>query len=65
MTPAKTLRAPFYILNVQFRTSEVLANFDNALHANVDILFYNEDVDKVRFIANQRHFLSVDFDKIN
>ena len=47
MTPAKTLRAPFYILNVQFRTSEVLANFDNALHANVDILFYNEDVDKV------------------
>ena len=25
---------------------------DNALHTNDDILFYNEDFDKVTFIAN-------------
>ena len=39
--------------------------FYNALHANDDILFYNEDFDKVTFIANQRHILAVDLDKIN
>ena len=45
--------------------SKKLENFDNALHANDDILFYNEDFDKITFIANQRHVLFVDFDKIN
>ena len=29
------------------------------------IYFYNEDFDKVTFIANQRHILPVDLDKIN
>ena len=43
----------------------MLGNFDNALHANNNILFYNEDFDKITFIANQRHVLFVDFDKIN
>ena len=35
------------------------------IHANDDILFYNEDFDKVIFIANQRHILAIDLDKIN
>ena len=48
-----------------FVTSKMLENFDNALHANDDILFYNEDFDKVTFIANQKHILAVDLDKIN
>ena len=39
--------------------------FLNALHTNDDILFYNEDFDKVTFIANNRHILVVDLDKIN
>ena len=29
------------------------------------MLFYNEDFDNVTFIANQRHILSVDLDKVN
>ena len=29
------------------------------------LLFFNEDFDKVTFIANQRHILGVDLDKIN
>ena len=39
--------------------------FLNALHTNDDILFYNEDFDKVTFIANNRHILVVDLEKIN
>ena len=46
-------------------TSKMLENLDNVVHANDDILFYNEDFDKVAFIANQRHILAVDLDKIN
>ena len=42
----------------------MLEKLDNALHTNDDILFYNEDFDKVTFIANQRHILAVDLDKI-
>ena len=38
---------------------------DNAIHANVDTLFYNKDFEKVTFIANQRHILTVDLVKIN
>ena len=34
------------------------------MHAN-DILFYNEDFNKVTFIANQEHILAVDLDEIN
>ena len=48
-----------------FVTSKMLEKFDNALHANDDILFYNEDFDKVTFIANQKHILVVDLQKIN
>ena len=47
-----------------FVTSKMLEKFDNALHANGDILFYsyNKDFDKVTFIANQRHILDIDLD---
>ena len=38
-------------------TSKLLETFDNALHSNDDILFYNEDFDKASFIANQLLFL--------
>ena len=40
-----------------FVTRKIL---DNALHANDDILFYNEDFDKAIFVTNQRHILAVD-----
>ena len=39
--------------------AKCLKKFDNTLHAKDDILFYNEDLDKVTFIANQRHVLVV------
>ena len=42
-----------------FVSSKMLEKFDNTLHAKDDILFYNEDLDKVTFIANQRHVLVV------
>ena len=43
----------------------MLEKSDNALHANDDILFYNEDFDKVTFIACERHILAADLAKIN
>ena len=36
-----------------FVTSKMLEKLDDALHANDDILFYNEDFDKAGFIFNQ------------
>ena len=48
-----------------FVTSTIFNKLDNALHANDDTLFYDEDFDKVTFIANQRHILVVDIDKNN
>ena len=48
-----------------FATSKILEKSDNALHANDDIFFYNEDFDKVTFIPNRKHILAVDLDKIN
>ena len=48
-----------------FLTSEMLEKLDNALHANDDILFYNEDFDKVTLFACHRHILAVDLDKVN
>ena len=39
--------------------------FGSTLHVNDDILFFNEDFDKVTFIANERHIIPVDLDKIN
>ena len=43
----------------------MLEKLDNALHANDDMLFYNEDFDKVTFIANQTNNFAVDLDKVN
>ena len=34
-------------------TRKMLEKLDNASHANDDTLFYNQDFDKVRLIANQ------------
>ena len=47
-----------------FGTCKMLEKCDNSLHANDDILFYNEDFNKVTFIANKRHILAVELDKI-
>ena len=43
----------------------MIEKFDNALHAHDDILLFNEDFDKVTFVANQRDILAVDLDEIN
>ena len=48
-----------------FVTSKMLEKFHNVLHNNDDILFYNEDFDKVTFIANKKHIFAVDLEKIN
>ena len=48
-----------------FVTSKMFERLDNTLHAKDDILFYNEHFEKVTFIANQRHILAIDLDKIN
>ena len=48
-----------------FVTSKMLKKFDNALHTNDGILFYNEGFDKFMFVADQRHILAVDLDKVN
>ena len=48
-----------------FVTSKMLAKFDDALRTNDDILFFNEDFDKVTYIANQRHILAVNHEKLN
>ena len=37
---------------------------DNASHANDNMFFYNEDFNKVTFIACQRQILAADLDKI-
>lgn len=43
----------------------MLEEFDNALHPNDEILFFNENFNKVPFIASQRYILAVGLDKIN
>ena len=48
-----------------FVTSKMPEKFDNALHANDDIVFYNEDFNKITIITNQRHMHPPDLDKIN
>ena len=48
-----------------FLTSKMLKKFHNVLLANDKILFFNEDFNKVTFIAHQRYILAVDLDKIN
>ena len=47
-----------------FVKSKMLENFDNA-YTLMMIYSYNEHFGKVTFIANQRHILAVDLDKIN
>ena len=48
-----------------FVTSKMLEEFDKDLLANDCILFFNEDFNKVPYIANQKHIPAVDLDKIN
>lgn len=48
-----------------FVTRKMLENFHDALSANDDIFFLDEDFSKVTFFANQMGFLGVDLDKIN
>ena len=48
-----------------FVTRYRLEKFDNALHSNNDILFYNKDFDQATFIANQIHILAAYLEKIN
>ena len=43
----------------------MLEEFDNALHPSDEILFFNENFNKVPFIASQRYILAVGLDKIN
>ena len=43
----------------------MLELFHDALNANYDILFFDEDFRKVKFLANEMGFLGVDLDKIN
>ena len=45
-----------------FVTSKTTEKLDNVLHANDDILFHNDNFEKITFIANQRHILAVDLD---
>ena len=47
-----------------FFIRKMLEKLNNAFHANDDTLFYNEDFDKVKFIAYQRHILASDLDEI-
>ena len=42
---------PLKFISDWFVTSKIIKEIDNALHADDDILFYNEDFDKVTFIA--------------
>ena len=44
---------------------KMLKKFHDALNANDDILFFDEDFSKVSFSANQMGILDVDLDKIN
>ena len=46
--------------NKKFKTC-----FYDLKYNTTDILFYNEDFDKVTLIAKQRHIVAVDIDKIN
>ena len=57
--------AALNFISNQFVTSKMLRKFDKVLLAADKILVFNEDFNKVTFIANQRHILVVDLDKIN
>ena len=47
-----------------FFTRKILEKFDNNFHANDDTLFHNEDFDKVTHIANQKHIIVADLEKL-
>ena len=47
-----------------FVASKMLEKLDNAFHPNDDIFFYNEDFNKVIFIACQKQILAADLDNI-
>ena len=57
--------APLKFIPVWFVTSKMLEKFHDALNANDDTLFFDEDFSKVTFFANQVGILGVDLDKIN
>ena len=48
-----------------FVRSKMLEKLDNLLHANDDVLFYNEDFDEVLFIVCERHTHAADLNKVN
>ena len=48
-----------------FVTSKMLEKFHDALRANNDILFFDEDFSKVTFFPNEMGILHVDLDKID
>ena len=47
-----------------FFTKKILEKFDNNFHANDDTLFHSEDFDKVTHIANQKHIIVTDLEKL-
>ena len=53
--------APLKFISDWFVTSKIIEEIDNALHADDDILFYNEDFDSSHM---QKHILAADLDKI-
>ena len=53
--------APLKFISDWFITSKIIEEIDNALHADDDILFYNEDFDSSHM---QKHILAADLDKI-
>ena len=48
-----------------FVTSKMLEKLNNALQTKDDILFYDKNFDKIKFIVCQRHILAANLDKIN
>ena len=48
-----------------FFTSKILETFHDALFANDDILFFDEDFSKVTFFANEMGIIGADLDKNN
>ena len=49
----------------QVDTSQMFEKLDNTLDVHDNTLMYNKIFEKVTFIANQRHILTVDLVKIN
>ena len=58
--PADDCLAALKFIPDWFVTSKMLEKLDNPLHANDDVLFYNDDLYKVTFIANKINILAVE-----